>query len=57
MWLQDLKRAIDLLSANPKYKEYLFQRIVPNGKCIAFFTTHFTIVQVYKDGKIEEIQP
>jgi hypothetical protein len=57
MWLQDLKRAIDLLSANPKYKEYLFRQIVPSGKCIAFFTTHFTIVQVYKDGRIEEIQP
>lgn len=57
MWFQDLKRAIDVLNANPKYEQYVFERVVPGCKCVVFFTTHFTIVRVYRDGKIEEIQP
>ena len=57
MWLQDLKKAVDLLHANPKYKEYLFQKIIPSEKCIVFFTTHYTLLRVYRDGKIEEVQP
>jgi hypothetical protein len=57
MWFKDLKQAIEILNANPKYEQYVFERVVPGYKCVVFFTTHFTIVRVYRDGKIEEVQP
>jgi hypothetical protein len=57
MWLQDLKQAIDTLSADFKYKFYIFKEALPGDNCVIFFTSHFTILRVYRDGKIEEVNP
>ena len=52
MWLCDLEIAIgDLHEVCPTY---VFEKIMPSGSGIAFFTTHFTRVLWIKDGRIFE---
>ena len=52
MWLCDLKRAIADLQELCPY--YLFEKIVPAGSGIAFYTTHHTRILWCKDGHIIE---
>lgn len=57
MWLCDLRRAVnELLTLCP---DYLFEKVVPAGSGIAFYTTHHTrilwsecqIVERYENGE------
>lgn len=60
MWLCDLEKAIaDLRKLCP---DYLFDKIVPAGSGIAFYTTHHTrvlwcdggqIIERYENGEIK----
>ena len=57
MWLQDIERAIGYLrGTNNTFREYVFTKIVPAQDGIALYTSHFTVVYVHNDGKIEEIE-
>ena len=64
MWLCDLEKAIaDLRKYCP---DYLFDKIVPAGSGIAFYTTHFSrvlwcghnslIIEKYEDGTEKTIR-
>ena len=56
MWLLDIARAIEYMrGTNNIFREYVFTKIVPAQDGIALYTSHFTVVYVHKDGKIEEI--
>ena len=56
MWLQDIERALEYLrGTNNTFKEYVFTKIVPAQDGIALYTSHFTVVYVHINGKIEEI--
>ena len=51
MWLCDLEKAIsELRSLCP---DYVFEKIVPAGSGIAFYTTHFTRILWSSNGIIE----
>ena len=54
MWLLDIRNAAIRLYSTPLYREYVFTKIIPAQDGVAFFTSHFTVVYVYHDGKIEE---
>lgn len=56
MWLQDIRDAAIRLYSNPLYREYVFPKVIPAQDGVAFFTSHFTVVYVHHDGKIEEIE-
>ena len=52
MWLCDLEKAIqDLREVCPTY---IFDKIIPSGSAIVFYTTHFTRVLWIKDTLITE---
>lgn len=60
MWLCDLEKAIQEL--RPLCPDYVFEKIVPAGSGIAFYTTHFTrvlwcdgrqITERYENGEIK----
>lgn len=56
MWLQDIEQAIEYLrGTNNTFREYVFTKIIPAQDGIALSTSHFTVVYVHNDGKIEEI--
>lgn len=52
MWLCDLERAVQELRA--LCPDYVFEKIVPAGSGIAFYTTHFTRVLWSGNGLITE---
>ena len=55
MWLQDIERAIGYLrGTNNTFREYVFTKIIPAQDGVALYTSHFTVVYVHNDGKIEE---
>lgn len=56
MWLQDVRNASIRLYSLPLYREYVFTKVVPAQDGVAFFTSHFTVVYVHRDGKVEEIE-
>lgn len=57
MWLQDIERALSYMrGTNNTYKDYVFEKVISAQDGVAFFTTHFTVVYVHKDGKIEELK-
>ena len=52
MWLCDLEKAVkDLRKLCPTY---VFEKVVPAGSGIAFYTTHFSKVLWCSDGQIIE---
>ena len=56
MWLQDIERAIGYMrGTNNTFREYVFTKIIPAQDGIALYTSHFTVVYVHNDVKIEEI--
>ena len=57
MWLQDIERAVSYLrGTNNTFRDYVFTKIVPVQDGVAFYTSHFTVVYVHRDGMIEEIK-
>ena len=57
MWIQDIERAIRYLrGTNNTFRDYVFTKIVPAQDGVAFYTSHFTVVYVHHNGKIEEIK-
>ena len=54
MWFQDIYNALTKLHSLPKYLGYVFTKVIPAQDGVAFFTSHFTVVYVHRDGKIEE---
>lgn len=56
MWLQNIRNAAIRLYNTPLYREYVFTKVVPAQDGVAFYTSHFTVVYVHNDGKIEEIE-
>lgn len=55
MWLRDIERAIEYMrGTNNTFKEYVFTKVIPAQDGVAFFTSHFTVVYIHHDGKIEE---
>ena len=63
MWLCDLERAVKELRA--LCPNYVFEKIVPAGSGIAFYTTHFTrilwcddyqIIERYENGDIKVLK-
>lgn len=56
MWLRDIERTIEYMrGTNNTFREYVFTKIVPAQDGVALYTSHFTVVYVHNDGKIEEI--
>lgn len=57
MWVQDIERAIKYLrGTNNTFRDYVFTKIIPAQDGVAFYTSHFTVVYVHRNGKIEEIK-
>ena len=56
MWIKDLQKAVNIL-VDRGHTDILFKRVIPSGSgeiLAIFYTTHFTRIEVYKNGLITE---